>query len=132
MKDLYWNPGISEKCDVTLLWYQNFWIKTVGSLSNDDRDGNEKIIIAIGLDQKNNNFARALLFVLHSLAVVTRLRHEASNFTRLLYGVDKHDTKFSSSFSKLRYCPFEFNARKFCQHFTKSMKFENIGDFETV
>ena len=41
MKDLYWNPGIREKYDVTLLWYQNFWITTIGSLSNDDRDGNE-------------------------------------------------------------------------------------------
>ena len=38
------------KFDVTLPWLQNFWIKTLGSLSNDDGDGNEtgkKVIIGL-------------------------------------------------------------------------------------
>ena len=30
-----------EKSDVTLPWYQNFWITRVGSLSNEDGDDNE-------------------------------------------------------------------------------------------
>ena len=30
-----------EKCDVTLPWQQNFWITTMGDLSNDNGDGNE-------------------------------------------------------------------------------------------
>ena len=39
-----------EKCDITLAWYQNFWIATIGRLSNDDGDGNENGEKAIGLD----------------------------------------------------------------------------------
>ena len=30
-----------EKCDVMLPWQQNIWITTIGSLSNNDGDGNE-------------------------------------------------------------------------------------------
>ena len=30
-----------ENCDATLPWWQNFWMTTIGSLSNDDGDGNE-------------------------------------------------------------------------------------------
>ena len=85
--------------------------------NNDDGDGNENGEKAIGLDYENNNFARASRFFVHFLAIVARLRHETSNFTRSLYGVDKHDTKFSFSFSKLRYDPFRCNLRKFRQHF---------------
>ena len=33
--------AIEGRCDVTLPWQQNFWITTIGSLSNDDGDGNE-------------------------------------------------------------------------------------------
>ena len=35
------NLNREEKCDVTLPWYQNFWITTTESLNNDDGDGNE-------------------------------------------------------------------------------------------
>ena len=38
------------KYDVTLPWYQNFWITTIGNLSKDDGDGNENGKKAIGLD----------------------------------------------------------------------------------
>ena len=38
-----------EKCDVTLPWQQNFWITTMGDLSNDNGDGNERGKKAIGL-----------------------------------------------------------------------------------
>ena len=66
-----------EKCDVTLPWYQNFWIATIGSFSNDDGDGNENGKKVIDLYWQNN-FARASRFFVHFLAVVTRLRRETS------------------------------------------------------
>ena len=40
-----------EKCDVTLPWWQHFWITTRRSLSNDDGDGNTK--------EKSNRFTLA-------------------------------------------------------------------------
>ena len=55
-----------EKCDVTLPWQQNFWITTMGDLSNDNGDGNEHGIKAIGLYWQNNNFARASRFLYNS------------------------------------------------------------------
>ena len=42
---------------------------SVGSLSNDDGDGNENGKRAAGLDWKNNNFARASPFLVHFFAV---------------------------------------------------------------
>ena len=69
----------------------------------------------------------AFLYII--LAVVARLRHETSNFTRPLYGVDEHNKKFSSSFSKLRYDPFGFNPWKFRQHLTNYTKLNKIGEF---
>ena len=46
----------------------------LGSLSNDDGDGNENGKKAMGLDKQNNNFANASRFFVHFLAVVARLR----------------------------------------------------------
>ena len=38
-------PLVSEfsrqKCDFTLLWYKNYWITTIGSLSNEEGDASE-------------------------------------------------------------------------------------------
>ena len=50
---------------------------TLGSLSNEDGDGNENGIKPIGLDWQNNNFARASRFFVHFLAVVERLQRES-------------------------------------------------------
>ena len=50
----------------------------MGSLSNDDGDGNENGKKVIGLDKQNNNFARDHAFFAHFLAVIARLRHETS------------------------------------------------------
>ena len=36
-----------EKCNVTLPWWQNFWITINGSFSNDDRDGNKNGMKAV-------------------------------------------------------------------------------------
>ena len=41
----------------------------MGSLSNNDGDGNENGKRAIGLYEQNNNFARASRFFVHFLAV---------------------------------------------------------------
>ena len=49
---------------------------TLESLRNDDGDVNENGIKAIGLDKKNNNFARASRFFVHFSAVTARLQRE--------------------------------------------------------
>ena len=77
-------PRNRKKCDVTLLWQQNFWITTIGSLlkvtktvrrrrQRERRKSNR-------FDNQNNNFARASRFFVHFLAVVARLRLETSRF----------------------------------------------------
>ena len=96
------SPGYREKkCDVTLLWQQNFWITTLGSLSNDDGDGNENGKKAIGLDKQNNNFASDHAFLYISQPSLHVCDIKLPNFTRPLYGVDEQNIKFSFSFSKL-------------------------------
>ena len=52
----------------------------LGSLSDDDGDGNENGNKAIGLDWQNNNFARASRFFVHFFAVVDveRLQRESA------------------------------------------------------
>ena len=50
----------------------------VGSLSNDDSDGNEDDKKARGLDWQNNNFVRASRCFVHFFAVVARLRRETA------------------------------------------------------
>ena len=51
----------------------------VGSLSNDDGDGNEDGKKAGGLDWQNNNFARAPRRFVYFFAVVARLRRETED-----------------------------------------------------
>ena len=50
----------------------------IGSLRNDDGDGNESGKKAIGLDKLNNNFARASRFFVHFSAVVARPQRETA------------------------------------------------------
>ena len=52
----------------------------LGSLSNDNGDGNENSKKAIGLISKNNNFARASRFYVHFSAVIARLQRESAKF----------------------------------------------------
>ena len=49
----------------------------IGSLSIDDGDRNENGKKAIGLDQQNNNFARASRFGVHFPAIIARLLRES-------------------------------------------------------
>ena len=60
---------------------------TLGSLNNDDGDGNgnENGRNAVGLDSQNNNFARSSRFFVHFFAVVERLQLETSYF-HVLWG----------------------------------------------
>ena len=52
----------------------------IGSLSNDGGDGNDngKKELAIGLDQLNNNFARAAHFFVHFFPVTGRIRRKTA------------------------------------------------------
>ena len=63
--------------DVGLL-RRNVRSLSLGSLTNDDGDGNENGTKAIGFDWQNNNFARASRFFVHFSAVTARLRCETS------------------------------------------------------
>ena len=58
-----------------------FLILSLGSLSNDDGDGdgNENGIKAIGSDWQNNNFARASRFFVYFFAVNARLQRESAH-----------------------------------------------------
>ena len=64
--------AITEKCDVSLPWKQNFCITPKGTLTNNDGDGNgngkKKKIDPF--DEQNNNFAPDQTFFVHFLAVV--------------------------------------------------------------
>ena len=48
----------------------------IGSLTNNDSDGNENGKKAIGLDWQNDNFARTSRFFVHFFAVAARLHRE--------------------------------------------------------
>ena len=48
----------------------------LGSLRNNDDNGNENGKKPIGYDWQNNNLARASRFFVHFLAVVARLQRE--------------------------------------------------------
>ena len=62
----------------------------LGSLSNDDGDGNENDKRAIGLDWQNNNFARASRLLYISLPSLHDYDVELLNFT--FYGGREHKT----------------------------------------
>ena len=79
-----------EKCDVTLPWWQNFWITSRRSLTT--------TATATRTAKKQEVFYSSKTTTLHEhnaffSAFVAQMRHEISNFTRPLYGVGEHDTK---------------------------------------
>ena len=83
-----------EKCDVTLPWYQNFWIATIGDFSNDDGDGNEngKKVIDLTL-----HVHHAFLYI--SQRSLPDCDVKLPNFTRPLFGVGEQNTKAFFFFS---------------------------------
>ena len=50
----------------------------IGSLSNDDDDGNENGKKAIGLNWQNNNTVRASRFFVHFFTFIARLQRESA------------------------------------------------------
>ena len=65
----------------------------LGSLRNDDGDGNRNGKKAIGLDWQNNNFARASCFFVHFSTVIARLQRETAKF-HVLSRTGKKDNNF--------------------------------------
>ena len=54
------------------------YVYGLGSLSNEDGDGNKNVKKEIGLYWQNNNFARASRFLVHFFAVTALLRRETA------------------------------------------------------
>ena len=71
-------------------------------------------------------------FLYNILAVVAGLRHETSNFTRTLYGVDEHNTKFSSSFSNLDTILSDSTTENFANIWQIKWNWIRSVNFETV
>ena len=61
------------------------WKLGLKGLSNDDGNGNDNGKKAIGLDQKNNDFARASRLLVYFLAVVARLQRKTSQFCNFAF-----------------------------------------------
>ena len=65
---------------MTSRYHGDFWITTIGSLSNDDGDGNDNGKKANVLISKTTTLQVHQTFFVHFLAVGARLRHETSQF----------------------------------------------------
>ena len=89
----------------------------LGSLSNDDGDGNENGERATELDQQNNNFARAF----HVFCTLL-CRHFTTTMWKclILHFLENLNTRqrLRFSFSDLRYSLLEFSSGKIGQHLT--------------
>ena len=68
-------------------------VVALGSLRNDDGDGNRNGKKAIGLDWQNNNFAIASRFFVHFSTVIARLQRETAKF-HVLSRTGKKDNNF--------------------------------------
>ena len=77
----------------------------LGSLSNDDGDGNKNGKKPTGLDWQNNNFSRAPRVFVHFLAVVARLLSESASF----HVLSRTGTQNNN---------FRIQPQKHCQHLT--------------
>ena len=88
------------------------------SRSNDDGDFNENSKKAIGLDEQNNNFARASRFQVHFFALchctTTTWKCLISRFVKDL----NTRQRLSFSLPELWYSLLEFNSSKSCKHLT--------------
>ena len=115
-----------EKCDVTLPWWKNYWIRTIGSLTNDDSNGNKNGKKEIGFYKQNNNAARASRFCTFLSRLGTTADHmKLLHFTRPLQWSrwTQHKT-----FSKHRHGPFGFNPRLKFPNIRQKMKFNKIDE----
>ena len=69
---------ISAVYSQSLVNYIPVFFLSLGSLNNDDGDGNENGKKVMGFDWQNNNFARASRFFVHFFAVAARLQRESA------------------------------------------------------
>ena len=104
-------------------WFIVFSGTLVGSLSNDDSDGNEDGKKARRLDWQNNKFVRWSRCFIHFFAVVARLRRQTA-------GVNTRQRP-SFSFPELKYSPLEFNSRKIRQHLMNRAKWKKRDKVES-
>ena len=92
------NPFIWTQSPVSRLVLNCFCYREmyqlIGSLSNNDGDGNEDGKKAVGLDQQNDNFARASRFFAHFFAVAARLQRESASISRFVEDAEHKTTTF--------------------------------------
>ena len=77
-----WTQSLVSRLVLNCFCYREMY-QLIGSLSNNDGDGIEDGKKAIGLDQQNNNFARASRFFAHFFAVAARLQRESASIRDL-------------------------------------------------
>ena len=82
----------------------------IGSLRNDDGDGNENGKKAKGLDKQKNNFARASPFFVHSLPSLHDNNVKLPNFTFCRGREQKTTTFFFFSWTWMQ--PFRIQLQK--------------------
>ena len=87
---------------------------SLGSLSNDEGDGNKNVTKAIGLDQQNNNCARATRVFVPFFSLPSLHDYDVKlPISRFLRDVNT-EQQLSIYFPE-----YQFNSRKNCQHLTK-------------
>ena len=78
MNPFIWTQSSVSRLVLSCFSYREMY-QLIGSLSNNDGDGHEDWKKAIGLDQQNDNFARASRFFAHFFAVTARLQRESAS-----------------------------------------------------
>ena len=76
MNPFIWTQSPVSRLVLNCFCYREMY-QLIGSLSNNDGDGNEDGKKAIGLDKQNDIFARASRFFAHFFAVAARLQRES-------------------------------------------------------
>ena len=78
MISFIWTQSSVSRLVLNCFCYREMY-QLIGSLSNNDGDGNEDWKKAIGLDKQNDIFARASRFFAHFFAVAARLQRESAS-----------------------------------------------------
>ena len=92
----------------------------IGSISNDDCDGNKSGKKAIGLDfRQNNNFTLSSCYFVHFFAITARLQHETFLISHFMEDENaRQGVSFFFFFCELKYIPLEFDFWINWQHLT--------------
>ena len=78
MISFIWTQSPVSRLVLNCFCYREMY-QLIGSLSNNDGDGNEDWKKAIGLDKQNDIFARASRFFAHFFAVAARPQRESAS-----------------------------------------------------